>query len=986
MFGIAKKIFGTAQSRKLKKYRSVVSEINRIEIEYQMLSDEAIRDKVGALQKRAQGGEALVHLLPEAYALVKNACRRLVGTEIHVSGYAGKWDMVPYDVQLLGATALFHGSITEMQTGEGKTLTASLPLFLYALSGKAVHLVTVNDYLAKRDCEWTGSIFRWLGLTTGALTSDTPPDQRRAIYQCNVIYGTASEFGFDYLRDHSMAQERAEQVQSGHFFAVIDEVDSILIDEARTPLIISGPAKQTQQMYNELKNPVAEIVRLQRAECSSIASGAQKRLEHLGVWKESLNPVSLDKEGEAEKLAALTDMWVVSRGMPGHKVIRRLREHPDLRAALEKIDTSFYDKQKEKERDERLSILHIIVDERANDYELTDKGIAAWTQIAGKEHADDFTMADLGHAYGLIDSDPNLTESQKIEAKTALQARDSLHKERYHNIKQMLRAHLLMEKDIEYIIQEGKIVIIDENTGRPQPGRRFSDGLHQAIEAKESVPIQEETQTYATITLQNYFRMYKHLAGMSGTVMTEAREFKEIYKVDSIAIPTHKPCVRQDAQDEVYMTRREKYNAILAEVSAVHATGRPVLIGTESVEVSETLSRIFKQNGLEHTVLNARHHEKEAEIIAKAGAEGAITLATNMAGRGTDIKLGKNVAMLGGLHVIGATRHHSRRIDRQLRGRSARLGDPGSSKFFVSFEDELLRMFASPKMTALLQRLRPPEGEAISAPMLTRSIETAQKRLEQRNFSIRKHTLEYDDVMNKQRAELYRFRQEAIDASSVLTFIYELLQDFCGQVSDNCPKPFDPHFFSYAMSENFPISFTQAELLITEPEEMEKKALQKLVQAFKQKVERQKAAVQEHEAQLEPLIRAGLIEKGIGDPTAITAQVLRSILVSTIDSLWQEHLLHIDHLRSEMQMRSVGQKDPLVEFKHESFALFERFTHKMRSEIARRLFAFHINLPDIDQLKDHLLRAQMGGGMHFFSAHDAMTDEATAPIDLVDSE
>lgn len=982
MFGIAKKIFGTAQSRKLKKYRSVVADINRIEIEYQMLSDEAVRDKVIALQERAQGGEDLARLLPEAYALVKNACRRLVGSEINVSGYTGQWDMVPYDVQLLGAIALFHGSITEMQTGEGKTLTASLPLFLYALSGKAVHLVTVNDYLAKRDCEWTGSIFRWLGLKTGALTSDTHPQERRAIYQCNVIYGTASEFGFDYLRDHSMAQELPEQVQSGHFFAVIDEVDSILIDEARTPLIISGPAKQTQQMYDELKNPVSEIVRLQQAECSSIASGAQKRLERLGVWEESLNQVSLDKEGELERIEALTDMWVVSRGMPGHKVIRRLRENPDLRAALEKIDTSFYDKQKEKERDERLSVLHIIVDERANDYELTDKGIAAWAKIAGKEHADDFTMADLGHAYGLIDSDENLTESQKIEAKTAVQARDALHKERYHNIKQLLRAHLLMEKDIEYIVQEGKIVIIDENTGRPQPGRRFSDGLHQAIEAKESVPIQEETQTYATITLQNYFRMYDHLAGMSGTVMTEAREFKEIYKVDTIAIPTYKPCVRTDAQDEVYMSRREKYNAILAEVSAVHATGRPVLVGTESVEVSETLSRIFKQNDLPHTVLNARHHEQEAEIISKAGAKGAITLATNMAGRGTDIKLGEGVAQLGGLHVIGATRHHSRRIDRQLRGRSARLGDPGSSKFFVSFEDELLRMFASPKMTALLQRLRPPEGEAISAPMLTRSIETAQKRLEQRNFSMRKHTLEYDDVMNKQRAELYRFRQEALESKSILTFIYELLQDFCIQVSEGCPKPFDASFFAAAMSDNFPISFTEADMLITEPEEMEKKALQKLVQAFKQKVEGQKNAVKEHDSQLEPLLRAGLIEKGIGDAEIITAQVLRSILVSTIDSLWQEHLLHIDHLRSEMQMRSVGQKDPLVEFKHESFALFERFSHKMRSEIARRLFAFHINLPDIDQLKEHLLRTQMGGGMNFFTDHDAMADEATAPIDL----
>lgn len=982
MFGIVKKVFGTAQSRKLKKYSSIVTEINRIEIEYQTLGDAAFKEKFDSLRKRAIDGADLKDLLPEAYAVVKNVCRRLMGTEINVSGYNQHWDMIPYDVQLLGAVALFNGSITEMQTGEGKTLTATLPLLLYALSGKAVHLVTVNDYLAKRDCEWTGSIFRWLGLTTGSLTSDTDPRQRAAIYQSNIIYGTASEFGFDYLRDHSMANEKSEQVQSGHFFAIIDEVDSILIDEARTPLIISGPAKQTQQMYDTLKDPVAALVKLQREFCSSLAASAQRKLERLGVWKESLDPISLDKEGLLEKTEALVQMWIVSKGMPSHKVIRRLREHPDLRADLEKIDTSFYDKQKEDERAEKLSELYIIVDERANDYELTDKGIAAWTDIAGSEHADDFTMADLGHEYGLIDSDTEMSSSEKIEAKTALQSRDALHKERYHNIKQMLRAHLLMEKDIEYIIQEGKVVIIDENTGRPQPGRRFSDGLHQAIEAKESVPIQEETQTYATITLQNYFRMYDHLAGMSGTVMTEAREFKEIYKLESIAIPTYKKCVRHDAQDEVYMTRREKYNAILAEVKAVHETGRPILIGTESVEVSETLSRIFNQNNLKHTVLNARHHAQEAEIISQAGRLGAITLATNMAGRGTDIKLGEGVAALGGLHVIGATRHHSRRIDRQLRGRSARLGDPGSSKFFVSFEDELLRMFASPKMTALLQRLRPPEGEAISAPMLTRSIETAQKRLEARNFTMRKHTLEYDDVMNRQRKELYSFRQDAIEAKSILTFVYELLQDFCVQVSEHCPRPFEPHFFASAMSENFPISFADSELLLTEPKEMEKKALQKLVQAFKQKVEGQKREIEEHAKSLDSLVKAGLIENQDRNSDMIIAQVLRSILVSTIDSLWQEHLLHIDHLRSEVHMRSVGQKDPLVEFKHESFALFDRFSCKMRKEIAQRLFAFHINLPDVDELKSQLMRAQMGGGMHFFGGHDEMEAEPTTPMEI----
>ncbi len=966
MFGILKKVFGTAQSRKVSRYRNIVHQINRFELEYQTLSDDQLKQKTAQFKARLASGEDLKSLLPEAYAVVKNACRRLVGTEINVSGYRQKWDMIPYDVQLMGAISLFEGSIAEMQTGEGKTLTASLPLYLYALEGKGTHLITTNDYLAERDCEWISPVFHWLGLKTGALTNATPLEERREIYTRDVIYGTASEFGFDYLRDNSMATSAEDQVQSSHHFAIVDEVDSILIDEARTPLIISGPSNQSNQMYDELKSPVSALVKKQSVFTNEIAQKAEKILTSLNLLDKSLEAKKLNKVDEEKKQNALKDLWVVSKGMPRHDFIKTVREHPDLRADLEKIDTLYYDKQRQEERAELLSILYITVDERASEYELTDKGIHTWSELTGVEKTNDFTMLDLGHEYALIDAIDSLDEAAKLEKKTAIQKADALNKERHHNIKQMLRAHLLMEKDVDYIIQEGKVVIIDENTGRPQPGRRFSDGLHQAIEAKEELDIQEETQTYATITLQNYFRMYETLAGMSGTAMPEAREFQEIYKLEVVAVPTYKPCGRVDSEDEVYMTKREKYHAILSEVQDLHKKGRPILIGTETVEVSETLSRIFKQNGLKHNVLNARHHDQEAEIIASAGQKGAITIATNMAGRGTDIKISKDVCDLGGLHVLGSTRHQSRRIDRQLRGRCGRLGDPGTSKFFVSFEDDLMRLFASPKMTSILQRFRPPEGEPISASMLTKSIETAQKRVEQRNFTIRKHTLEYDDVMNRQRKEFYSFRQEILSAQNMLTYIYTLLQDYCGQLLDestNTSGKWDSTAFATMLCELFPISFSESELKEHLSEEaFEKKALQKLVHTFKNKIEQQKRKLEEHRNALHELAAAGLIGDNLDKKSTnqILSNVLRDIFITIIDRLWQEHLLHIDHLRSEVHMRSVGQKDPLMEFKHESFALFQDFIQKMRSRIAQKMFIFELHVPSPEELKAQIIRMHEG--------------------------
>jgi preprotein translocase subunit SecA len=947
MLGILKKVFGTAQSRLLRRYWKVVEQVNRFDAQFQNLSDDELKQKTQEFRLRIQEGEMPDQLLPEAYAVVKNVCRRLCGTEVHVSGYDQKWDMVPYDVQILGAIAMHYGAIAEMQTGEGKTLTASMPLYLNALTGKPVHLVTVNDYLAQRDCDWIGTIFRWLGLNVQALTNNTPHHLRKTVYASDIVYGTASEFGFDYLRDNSMAQSKEEQCQRGHYFAIVDEIDSILIDEARTPLIISGPAAGSRQMYDELKDQVSDIVRLQRDLCSRLATEAKKTLDKFESSETKPSENKLSKDEIEERSQAVKKLWLVGKGMPQHKILKRLKEDPDLRAEIEKWDVYFYAEPNKEERLQTLSELYIIVDERASEYELTDKGIHLWLE-SNKEQSssDDFVMLDLGYEYAKIDENPNFDEQEKMHQKVLLREEDAKRKERAHNLRQLFRAHLLMEKDVDYIIEDQKIVIIDENTGRPQPGRRFSDGLHQAIEAKEGVAIQGETQTYATITLQNYFRMYTKLAGMTGTAMTEANEFKEIYKLDVLAIPTHKSCQREDSDDEIYMTEREKYNAILKDIQEIHAKGRPILIGTESVEVSEKLSRVLKQNKLEHTVLNAKNHAKEAEIIADAGQKGAITVATNMAGRGTDIKLRPGVADLGGLHVIGTTRHQSRRIDRQLRGRCARLGDPGSSKFYVSFEDSLMRLFTSPRVTLFLQRFRPPEGEAIKAKVLNKSIETAQKRVEQRNYTIRKHTLEYDDVMNKQREEIYSFRNDVLHGEDSMQLAQEILESVCGQMSQrffsnrSAEGAWDPEGYRNWLMEHFPVTFEKGAFDndYLSVEDIEKIAKEKALHAFEQKILHEVGVIRKAQEML-PLHVPKM------EPMNILREVVRNVLIRNIDKHWQEHLLNIDHLRTEVHLRVVGQKDPLLEFKHEAFALFDAFSMKIKLEIAHALFKFEMVVP-----------------------------------------
>lgn len=932
MFGLLKKIFGTAQDRILRKYRKIVHEINAWDDKFKHLSDEDLRRKTQEFKDRVKKGESVDQLLPEAYAVVKSACRRLIGTEIHVSGYDQKWDMVPYDEQLIGAIALHKGSIVEMLTGEGKTLTAVMPLYLNALTGKPVHLVTVNDYLAQRDCQWSGTVCRWLGLTTGSLTHETPPESRRAVYESDIVYGTASEFGFDYLRDNSIATTKFQQVQRGYYFAIIDEVDSILIDEARTPLIISGPSPVSRQMYDELKNGVSQLVRLQRDLCNRLASDARKVLE-------KADQPSKDKKQEEEREEALRKLWLVGKGTPRNKILTHLKENPDIRAGIDKWDLYYYADQNKEERTQALAELYIIIDEKSNEFELTDHGSHGWQESTdGAGTSDDFTMLDISHEFVKIDQNDALSADEKVQQRLLVQEEDAKRKERAHNLRQLLRAHLLMEKDVDYIIQDGKIVIIDENTGRPQPGRRFSDGLHQAIEAKEGVAIQRETQTYATITLQNFFRMYEKLAGMTGTATTEAGEFKQVYKLEVLEIPTHRPCCRKDFNDEIYMSEREKYNAILKEVRTIHDEGRPILLGTESVEVSEKLSRIFKLNKLEHTVLNAKQNEKEAEIIAQAGHRGAITIATNMAGRGTDIKLEKGIAEIGGLYVMGTTRHQSRRIDRQLRGRCARQGDPGTSKFFVSFEDSLLRLFASPRLTAIIQRFRPPEGEPISASMLNKSIETAQKRIEQRNAAIRKHTLEYDDVMNKQRQEIYAFRNDILHVTDIIPITLELLEGVCFVGAEQYlrsraeeegwnPEGYREWLFTY-FPVNFPVGYFDDDL--ADQEELVTKAIEQINETFLAKVERENSKLPVN-AQKDP-----------ANPVRPANEAIRNFTIKIIDHLWQEHLLRMDHLRTDVNLRAVGNRDPLLEFKHDAFAFFNDFSRNLRTEIARDLFRFEI--------------------------------------------
>jgi preprotein translocase subunit SecA len=899
---ILKKIVGSKNQREVKRLWPVVRRINEIEAEYQKLSDDQVRAKTQEFRDRLAKGETLDSIAPEAFAAVKNTCRRLCGKEWIVRGHPYRWEMVPFDVQLIGGLTLHSGKIAEMATGEGKTLVATLPLYLNALAGN-VHLVTVNDYLASRDSEWMGEVFKFLGLTVGCIQHDQPPHVRRAQYACDITYGTNAEFGFDYLRDNGMATSAETQVQRGHFFAIVDEVDSILIDEARTPLIISGPSTVQSHQFDKYKPQVAELYRAQTMFCNRLINEAKQMLE--------TTPADSKERGDKEAEAG-TMLYQARIGMPKNKQLLKMMEEPATRKIIDEAELSaLADNKKELLRIKE--DLFFTIDEKQHDADLTEKG----RKFLNPNDPDAFVIPDLVTALQEIDA-LSIGDDEKEKRKQQTQQQYDERSEKIHNISQLLRAYCLFEKDVEYVVQDNKVVIVDEFTGRLMPGRRWSDGLHGAVEAKEGVTIERETQTLATITIQNYFRLYKKLAGMTGTAETEATEFENIYKLGVVVIPTNRVCVRKDENDVVYKTRREKFNAIIAEIEERHAKGQPLLVGTVSVEASEVLSRMLKRKSIVHNVLNAKYHEQEAEIVARAGQYGSVTIATNMAGRGTDIKLGAKVPEAGGLHVIGSERHEARRIDRQLRGRCARQGDPGSSRFYVSLEDDLMRLFGSGKIASIMEKLGMKEGEELQHPLLNRSIETAQRRVEQHNFAIRKRTLEYDDVMNKQREVLYGFRNDIIQGENPREAIFEIIEEVVeARVLEHCPseKPEDEwtldgllKWANYA----FPIALRQEQIAFKSGEEIQQTILDRVTKAYAAKAANE-------------------------DPNTLRA-VERLIVLNALDRLWQEHLYNMDQLRNGIGLRAYGQRDPLVEYKSEAYDMFDEMMANVKGEIAANVF------------------------------------------------
>ncbi|HEX3890659.1 MAG TPA: preprotein translocase subunit SecA, partial [Verrucomicrobiae bacterium] len=741
MIGLIKKIFGSPNEREIKRISARVAEINEFEAGLQKISDDELRSKTAAwkdeLSKISDKDELaakLNEILPEAFAVVKNACRRLYGQEITVRGQPLKWEMIPFDVQLIGGMGLHNGKIAEMATGEGKTLVSTMPVYLNAITGRGVHVVTVNDYLAARDAEWMGAVYKFLGLTVGCILNSQPPNVRREQYACDITYGTNAEFGFDYLRDNGMASRKEEQVQRGHYFAIVDEVDSILIDEARTPLIISGPSMHTHdEQFAQWKPLVDSLVRAQQQLCNRFLSEAEALIKKLNPTDGS----NITNADELEREIGLL-LFRVKTGQPKSEGLMKVLENPEYLKLMNQAELSLHQDQKKVDLYREKEELLFAIDEKGHEADLTEKG----RNFVSPKDPDAFVLPDLTTLLHDVDAGAETDARKRMEEKTKLQADFEAKAQKIHAISQLLKAYSLYQLDVEYVVQENKVLIVDQHTGRLMPGRRWSDGLHQAVEAKEGVAIERETQTLATITIQNYFRLYQKLAGMTGTAETEAAEFFDIYKLGVLTIPTNKPNIRKDANDSVYKTRREKFGAVAKEIKELHGQGRPILVGTVSVETSEMLSKMLKREGLIHSVLNAKFHQQEAEIVARAGQRGAITIATNMAGRGTGIKLGAGVAEVGGLHVLGTERHESRRIDRQLRGRCSRQGDPGSSHFFISLEDDLMRLFGSDRIVKVMERMGLEEGQELEHPLLNRSIEQAQKRVEQHNFQIRKRTLE----------------------------------------------------------------------------------------------------------------------------------------------------------------------------------------------------------------------------------------------------
>ena len=914
--------------------------------------------------------DVLNEILPEAFSVMKEAARRFKDNEIievtatdldrdlaathdgieidgNIARYRNTWsaggnmitwDMCHYDVQLIGGIVLHEGKIAEMATGEGKTLVATLPVYLNALPSKGVHVVTVNDYLAKRDSEWMGRLYEFLGLTVDCIDKHEPnSDERRRAYNADITYGTNNEFGFDYLRDN-MARNTGELVQRPHNYAIVDEVDSVLIDDARTPLIISGPTpKGDQQDFDKYKPIVQKLYDAQRVYVSEILTRAKKMLAE--------NP---DPKPQDESAMLLLR---AHRGLPKNNALIKFLSEPGMKQVLQRTESFFMQDQN---RNMHLidDELYFVIEEKLNTVDIMDKGIELVSRDA--EEAKMFIMPDVGAEIAELEKE-NLTPQEKTARKEEIYNNFAAASDRIHTIHQLLKAYTMFAKDVEYVIIDNKVKIVDEQTGRIMEGRRYSDGLHQAIEAKENVKVEAATQTYATITLQNYFRMYKKLAGMTGTAETEAGEFWNIYKLDVVVIPTNKPVIREDANDLVYKTKREKYAAVVNEIIRLHEEGRPVLVGTTSVETSELLSRILTSRRIQHNVLNAKLHKKEADIVAEAGQEGTVTIATNMAGRGTDIKLSPEVREKGGLAIIGTERHDSRRVDRQLRGRSGRQGDPGSSQFFVSLEDDLMRLFGSDRIARVMDQMGHQDGDVIQHSMISKSIERAQKKVEENNFGIRKRLLEYDDVMNKQRSTIYRKRRNALFGDRLAIDIAQMFEDVCETVVTNnweakdfdgfsmdmiktfgCESPFDEKYFlqerpHILVEKLYPVVYDHYKAKLQQISEQAYPVMERVYLEHGDKF--QNIAIPFTDGNKNISIVAPLKKCYETKGREVGLSFEKGITLAVIDNAWKEHLRAMDDLKESVQNASYEQKDPLLIYKLESFNLFDQLLVRISQEI-----------------------------------------------------
>ena len=1022
-----KSLFGDKSNRDMKLIQPIVEKVKAAYPEIQKLSNDELRAKTKELQQYVQDSakeqkqqiaelkakientpideredifnqidklekevldlyeQALNEVLPTAFSIMKDTARRFAENEdtivtatdfdrelasnpandfitidgdkaiYHNEWTAGgnklKWNMVHYDVQLFGGIALHQGKIAEMATGEGKTLVATLPVFLNALTGNGVHMVTVNDYLAKRDSEWMGPLYMFNGLSVDCIDKHQPnSESRRKAYQADITFGTNNEFGFDYLRDN-MALNPSDLVQRKHNFAIVDEVDSVLIDDARTPLIISGPIpKGDDQMFEEYQPLVERLYEVQRKQATELLAEAKQKIT-AGQEKN-------DKQLLEEGFLALYRSY---KALPKNKPLIKYLSEDGIKAGMLSTE-EYYMANNNREMPKAIEPLYFVVDEKLNSADLTDKGTAWLAKQTGRE--DLFVLPDITSELSDLESQKNLSDQEKIDKKDELMSHYGVQSERVHTLQQLLKAYTMFNKDDEYVVMDGEVKIVDEQTGRIMEGRRWSDGLHQAIEAKEHVKVEAATQTFATITLQNYFRMYHKLAGMTGTASTEAGEFWDIYKLDVVEIPTNRPIARHDLDDRVYKTAREKYAAVIDEIETMRNAGRPVLVGTTSVEISELLSKMLKMRRIPHNVLNAKLHQREAQIVAEAGRSenglGAVTIATNMAGRGTDIKLTDEVKAAGGLAIIGTERHESRRVDRQLRGRAGRQGDPGSSVFYVSLEDKLMRLFASERIAKVMDRLGFEDGERIESPMISKSIERAQKKVEENNFGIRKHLLEYDDVMNKQRTVIYEKRRHALMGERIGMDITNVIWDRVVNIIEKNDYAGAKEEFMKILAMEMP--FTEEEFDSNTKAELEERAFQDAMASFKRHTDRIQAdaypvikKVQEeqgamYERILVPItdgrnlyqIPANLKEAYDSEAASVVTDFEKTVMLRIIDDSWKENLRQLDELRHSVQNASYEQKDPLLIFKLESVKLWDNMIDDMNNRISSVLMRCQI--------------------------------------------